>query len=142
MRPRSKRKWGEAPLAVIPSPRPIVSARSWGRCCSGCEMHVAALRTMAGWYATVTDVATIIDALPGSSKPASSSHSERPHAMATVKYNGGGNYNDISMGSNHSGGCNVAFGDASVRFLQESIDLNRVLLPLASRNGGEVVQEF
>jgi prepilin-type processing-associated H-X9-DG protein len=59
--------------------------------------------------------------------------------MRTVRYNGGGNYNDISMGSNHTGGCNVAFGDGTVRFLRESIDLNRVLLPLASRSGNEIV---
>jgi prepilin-type N-terminal cleavage/methylation domain-containing protein/prepilin-type processing-associated H-X9-DG protein len=64
------------------------------------------------------------------------------NAMRTVKYNGGGNFNDTSMGSNHNGGCNVGFGDGSVRFLSESIDLNRVLLPLASRNGGEVVSDF
>jgi prepilin-type N-terminal cleavage/methylation domain-containing protein len=61
------------------------------------------------------------------------------NAMKTVRYNGGGNYNDISMGSNHPGGCNVALGDASVRLLTENIDLNRVLKPMASRNGGEVV---
>jgi len=60
------------------------------------------------------------------------------NAMNTVKYNGGGNFNDISMGSNHSGGCNVAMGDGSVRFLRQSIDLNTVLKPLASRAGGEV----
>jgi prepilin-type N-terminal cleavage/methylation domain-containing protein/prepilin-type processing-associated H-X9-DG protein len=64
------------------------------------------------------------------------------NAMRTVKYNGGGNYNDISMGSNHAGGCNVCFGDGSVRFLRESVDLNRVLKPLASRNGGEVIPDF
>ena len=64
------------------------------------------------------------------------------NAMRTVRYNGGGNYNDISMGSNHTGGCNVAFGDGSIRFLRESIDLNRVLKPLASRAGGEVVSDF
>jgi prepilin-type N-terminal cleavage/methylation domain-containing protein/prepilin-type processing-associated H-X9-DG protein len=61
--------------------------------------------------------------------------------MRRVKYNGGGNYNDMSMGSNHSGGCNVAFGDGSIRFLRESVDLNRVLKPMASRNGGEVIQD-
>lgn len=61
------------------------------------------------------------------------------NAMRTVKYNGGGNYNDVSMGSNHTGGCNVAFGDATVHFLSENIDLNKVLLPLASRNGNENV---
>jgi prepilin-type processing-associated H-X9-DG protein len=68
------------------------------------------------------------------------------NAMRTVKYNGGpngvGNYNDVSMGSNHTGGCNVLMGDGSVRFLTETIDLNRVLLPLASRSGGEVVSGF
>jgi len=61
------------------------------------------------------------------------------NAMRTVKYNGGGNFNDVSMGSNHSGGCNAALGDGSVRFLRESIDLNSVLKPLASRAGGEVI---
>ncbi len=60
------------------------------------------------------------------------------NAMRTVRYNGGSNYNSISMGSNHSGGCNAVMGDGSVRFLRESVDLNRVLKPMASRNGGEV----
>jgi prepilin-type N-terminal cleavage/methylation domain-containing protein len=64
------------------------------------------------------------------------------NAMRTVKYNGGGNYNEISMGSNHPGGCNVVLGDASVRFLRESVDLNTVLKPLASRNGAEIVSNY
>jgi prepilin-type N-terminal cleavage/methylation domain-containing protein/prepilin-type processing-associated H-X9-DG protein len=62
--------------------------------------------------------------------------------MNTVKYLNGTNYNDISMGSNHPSGCNVALGDGSVRFLRASVDLNRVLLPLASRSGGEVLSNF
>jgi prepilin-type processing-associated H-X9-DG protein len=53
-----------------------------------------------------------------------------------------GTYNNISMGSNHTGGCNAAFGDGSVRFLSATIDLNNVLKPLASRNGGEVVGNY
>ncbi len=57
--------------------------------------------------------------------------------MRAVKYNGGGNWNDVSMGSNHTNGCNAAYGDGSVRFLKKTIDLNKVLKPLASRNGGE-----
>ncbi len=61
------------------------------------------------------------------------------NAMNTVKYNGGGNFNSISMGSNHPQGCNVCLADGSVRFLSKTIDLNRVLLPLASRGGGEAV---
>ena len=64
------------------------------------------------------------------------------NAMRTVKYNGGSNYNDISMGSNHASGCNVLLSDGSVRFLRDNIDLNRTLLPLASRAGGEVISDF
>jgi prepilin-type N-terminal cleavage/methylation domain-containing protein/prepilin-type processing-associated H-X9-DG protein len=53
-----------------------------------------------------------------------------------------GTFNDISMGSNHSNGFNVAFADGSVRFLSNDIDLNTVLKPLASRAGGEVIPNF
>jgi len=63
------------------------------------------------------------------------------NAMKTVRYNGS-NFNDVSMGSNHTGGCNAALGDGSVRFLRDSVDLNLVLKPLASRAGGEVVSNF
>lgn len=63
------------------------------------------------------------------------------HARGVVAYNGGSNFNVISMGSNHPGGCTVATTDSSVRFVNQSIDLNRVLLPLASEpvNFGEVL---
>ncbi|CAN5381930.1 DUF1559 domain-containing protein [soil metagenome] len=64
------------------------------------------------------------------------------NAMNTVKYNGGGNWNDISMGSNHTNGCNVAFADGSIHFLRKNIDLNTVLLPLASRNGNESISDY
>lgn len=64
------------------------------------------------------------------------------NAMKTVKYNGSNNYNNVSMGSQHEGGCNIALTDASIRFLRQGIDLNRVLLPLASRNGGETITDF
>ena len=63
------------------------------------------------------------------------------NAPRTVKYNGGGNFNDISPGSNHSGGFNAAMGDGSVRFVRDSIDLNNVLKPMASRAGGEVIRD-
>lgn len=63
------------------------------------------------------------------------------NAMNVQKYTTSGTFNDVSMGSNHSGGCNVAFGDASVRFMSSTVDLNNVLKPLASRNGGEVVAD-
>ena len=58
-------------------------------------------------------------------------------ATLTVRYNGGSNSNEVSMGSNHPGGCAVSMADASVRFLSADIDLNTVLLPLASRAGSE-----
>jgi prepilin-type N-terminal cleavage/methylation domain-containing protein len=61
------------------------------------------------------------------------------NAMNTVRYNGGSNYNSVSMGSNHPGGCNAGLTDGSFRFLSKNIDLNLVLLPLASRGGGETV---
>jgi len=49
------------------------------------------------------------------------------------------NNSQTSLGSRHPGGTNVAFGDASVRFLAEDIDTNSVLIPLATRSGGELV---
>jgi prepilin-type N-terminal cleavage/methylation domain-containing protein/prepilin-type processing-associated H-X9-DG protein len=63
------------------------------------------------------------------------------NAMNVQSYTSG-NYNDVSMGSNHVNGCNVAFGDGSVRFLTSSVDLNSVLLPLASRAGGETPPSY
>ncbi len=61
--------------------------------------------------------------------------------MHVQKYTTVGTFNDVSMGSNHTTGCNVGLGDGSVRFLRSSIDLNTILKPLASRNGGEVINE-
>jgi prepilin-type processing-associated H-X9-DG protein len=52
-------------------------------------------------------------------------------------YNGSNNFNDISFGSNHSGGCNFAMGDGSVRFITQSIDMG-VYQASSSCNGGEV----
>lgn len=61
------------------------------------------------------------------------------NAMNTVRYNGSSNFNSTSLGSNHPAGCNLGMADGSVRFLSKNIDLNLVLLPLASRAGGESV---
>jgi prepilin-type processing-associated H-X9-DG protein len=64
------------------------------------------------------------------------------NGMNVQTYTAAGTYNNTSMGSNHPGGCNVAMADASVRFLSNTVDLNTVLLPLASRNGGETLPPY
>ncbi len=46
--------------------------------------------------------------------------------------------NDVFWGSFHPGGANFALGDGSVRFIDESVDMNTMLY-LASRNGEETV---
>ena len=61
------------------------------------------------------------------------------NGMKTVRYNGGSNFNSVSIGSNHTGGCNVGFADGRVRFIAGTINLNRILLPLASRRGVETI---
>lgn len=52
-------------------------------------------------------------------------------------YNGSNNFNDTSMGSNHSGGCNFVLGDGSVRFISETIDMG-VYMATASIRSGEI----
>jgi len=47
------------------------------------------------------------------------------------------NWNDVSYGSEHTGGAQFLLGDGSVRFISENIDFG-TYLALASRNGGEV----
>jgi prepilin-type processing-associated H-X9-DG protein len=47
-------------------------------------------------------------------------------------------YNDMPFGSMHTGGMNGCFGDGSVRFLRQSMDM-ATYRAVASRNGGEVV---
>lgn len=51
-----------------------------------------------------------------------------------------GTFNDIALGSAHSGGTNIGMGDASVRFVRQSISITD-LRSLASINGGETVNE-
>ena len=47
-------------------------------------------------------------------------------------------YNDVPFGSMHPGGMNAAFGDGSVRFLRQSLDI-ATYRALASKTGGEVI---
>jgi prepilin-type N-terminal cleavage/methylation domain-containing protein len=58
------------------------------------------------------------------------------YAINSTKYTSG-NFNSVSLSSNHSGVVNVALCDASIRTLRESIPIN-TLMQLASRSGGEV----
>jgi prepilin-type processing-associated H-X9-DG protein len=46
-------------------------------------------------------------------------------------------YNDMPMGSMHTGGTNFTFGDGAVRFIRETIDI-ATYRSLASRDQGEV----
>jgi prepilin-type N-terminal cleavage/methylation domain-containing protein/prepilin-type processing-associated H-X9-DG protein len=46
-------------------------------------------------------------------------------------------YNDMPFGSMHTGGMNACFGDGSVRFLRQSLDMV-TYRAMASRDGGEV----
>lgn len=47
-----------------------------------------------------------------------------------------GEFNNMSFGSNHVGGCHVLMADGSVHFVSENVDMN-VYLATASREGGE-----
>lgn len=47
------------------------------------------------------------------------------------------NFNDVSFGSEHPGGCQFSLVDGSVKFVSETVDFG-VYLSTASRNGGEV----
>jgi prepilin-type N-terminal cleavage/methylation domain-containing protein/prepilin-type processing-associated H-X9-DG protein len=52
-------------------------------------------------------------------------------------YNGSNNFNNISFGSNHTGGANFCLGDGSVRFISQTIDMS-LYMGLASMNSGEL----
>ncbi len=48
-----------------------------------------------------------------------------------------GNFNDVSFGSDHPGGCQFVMGDGAVKFVSETVDFD-VYRATASRDGGEV----
>lgn len=57
-------------------------------------------------------------------------------AINSKTYNGSNDFNDISMGSNHTGGAQFLMADGSVKFVSENVDMV-VYLATASMNGGE-----
>lgn len=58
------------------------------------------------------------------------------YTINLVPYNGS-NFNDVSFGSEHPGGCQFAVADGSVKFISETIDM-ALYRAAASRDGGEV----
>jgi hypothetical protein len=60
------------------------------------------------------------------------------YPINSTMYNGSNNFNDISFGSQHPGGCQFALGDGSVRFVSETINMV-IYQGSASMNSGEVV---
>lgn len=58
------------------------------------------------------------------------------HSINLIPYTSG-NFNDVSFGSEHPGGCHFTLADASVRFVSETVDMD-VYRATASRARGEV----
>ena len=56
--------------------------------------------------------------------------------IKVTPYNGSNNFNDVSFGSEHPGGCHFVLCDAAVKFVSENVDLV-VYKATASRDGGE-----
>jgi prepilin-type N-terminal cleavage/methylation domain-containing protein/prepilin-type processing-associated H-X9-DG protein len=72
----------------------------------------------------------------GSATTASAGFKNVVYPINSTVYNGSNNFNDISFGSNHEGGCHVLLCDGSVQFISENVDL--VLYKnMASRDSGE-----
>jgi prepilin-type N-terminal cleavage/methylation domain-containing protein/prepilin-type processing-associated H-X9-DG protein len=57
------------------------------------------------------------------------------NAINSTSYNGSNNFNDISFGSNHPGGCNVAMGDGSVKFIPQTITMHVYLAAASVKDG-------
>lgn len=72
----------------------------------------------------------------GCTSTACASSKNITHPMRLETYNGSGLFNEVSLGSDHSGGANFCMGDGSVRFVNENIDIVTYKAS-ASRNGQE-----
>jgi prepilin-type processing-associated H-X9-DG protein len=70
---------------------------------------------------------------------AHSNATDRP-TLPTSCSNNGLSIADLPFGSFHPGGANFSYGDGSVKFLTDDINMT-TYLALGSRNGGEVTSE-
>lgn len=61
------------------------------------------------------------------------------YPINSTYYNGSNNFNDISFGSDHTGGAQFGLGDGTVRFISQNIDMG-LYRALASRGSREVVE--
>jgi len=67
---------------------------------------------------------------------ASASTKNIKYEIRSVGYTAVGNFNDISFGSQHPGGCLFALCDGAVKFVSENVDM-ATYKATASRDGGE-----
>ncbi|MEK6257271.1 MAG: DUF1559 domain-containing protein [Planctomycetota bacterium] len=58
------------------------------------------------------------------------------YPINSTGYNGSNNFNDISLGSNHTGGCHVLMADGAVKFVTENMSMD-VLKGASSRDQAE-----
>ncbi len=72
----------------------------------------------------------------GSGTTAGAAYKNLRYSPNTTTYNGADNFNDISMGSNHAGGCHILMCDGSVQFVSNNVDLD-TLKASGSRDFGE-----
>jgi len=59
------------------------------------------------------------------------------NGINVAPYNGSNNFNNVSFGSQHTGGAHFLMGDGSTHFISQNIDFN-VYRQLGSKAGGEV----
>src|SRR5262249_54403373 len=69
-------------------------------------------------------------------------HYYTPNADKWDCGNGSHNKGLTAARSNHTNGVNLLLADGSVRFVNNSVDLNNVWRPLSTRNLGEVVGNY
>jgi prepilin-type N-terminal cleavage/methylation domain-containing protein len=70
--------------------------------------------------------------------PTSGTTKNMTYPINSTFYDGGSNFNDISMGSNHVNGTNFALGDGSIRYISQSADV-QTLIWASTINAKEVV---